>query len=40
MLLYDIAYLAHTQEILVPLSYAGEALRNLYAICCSAELGR
>ena len=40
MLLYDVAYLAHTQGIAIPLSYSGEALRNLYAICCSADLGR
>ena len=39
MLLYNVAYLAHTQGITVPLSSAGDTLRNLWAICSSAELG-
>ncbi|TDL19958.1 hypothetical protein BD410DRAFT_726563 [Rickenella mellea] len=40
MLLYNVAYLAHTQGVEVPLSHTGEVLRNLWAVCCSPELGR
>jgi len=40
MLLYDVCYLAHTQAIEVPLAHAGEVLGNLWAVCCSPELGR
>lgn len=40
MLLFDVAYLAWTQGVEVPLAQTGEVLRNLWAICCSAELGR
>jgi len=40
MLLYDVCYLAHTQAVEVPLAQAGEALSNLWAVCCSPELGR
>ncbi|EMD34603.1 hypothetical protein CERSUDRAFT_158138 [Gelatoporia subvermispora B] len=40
MLLYDVCYLAHTQAIEVPLAHAGEVLGNLWAVCCSHELGR
>ncbi|KAH8110290.1 UV radiation resistance protein and autophagy-related subunit 14-domain-containing protein, partial [Phellopilus nigrolimitatus] len=42
MLLYSVAYLAHTQGADVPLAgaAAGEVLRNLWGVCCSAELGR
>ncbi|KAG9004923.1 hypothetical protein FRB90_010661 [Tulasnella sp. 427] len=34
MLNYNIAYLSHTQGLEVPLSVAGETLRNLWAVCC------
>ncbi|KAI0259072.1 UV radiation resistance protein/autophagy-related protein 14 [Gloeopeniophorella convolvens] len=40
MLLYNVCYLAHTQAVDIPLSQAGEVLSNLWAVCCSAELGR
>ncbi|KAI0052006.1 hypothetical protein FA95DRAFT_1675524 [Auriscalpium vulgare] len=40
MLLYDVCYLAHTQAVEVPLAQAGEVLSNLWAVCCSSELGR
>jgi len=40
MLLYDVCYLAHTQAVEIPLSQAGDVLSNLWAVCCSAELGR
>lgn len=40
MLLYNVCYLAHTQSVEIPLSQAGEALGNLWAVCCSGELGR
>ncbi|KAH7912772.1 UV radiation resistance protein and autophagy-related subunit 14-domain-containing protein [Hygrophoropsis aurantiaca] len=40
MLLYNVCYLAHTQSVDVPLSQAGDALSNLWAVCCSPELGR
>ncbi|KAF8156557.1 UV radiation resistance protein/autophagy-related protein 14 [Crassisporium funariophilum] len=40
MLLYDVSYLASTQNIDVPLSQAGDVLSNLWTVCCSSELGR
>ncbi|KAI8971312.1 UV radiation resistance protein and autophagy-related subunit 14-domain-containing protein [Trametes punicea] len=40
MLLYDVCYLAHTQAVDVPLAHAGDVLGNLWAVCCSPELGR
>ena len=40
MLLFDVCYLAHTQAVDVPLAHAGDALGNLWAVCCSPELGR
>ncbi|EIW74503.1 hypothetical protein CONPUDRAFT_133179 [Coniophora puteana RWD-64-598 SS2] len=40
MLLYNVCYLAHTQSVEIPLSQAGDALSNLWGICCSPELGR
>lgn len=40
MLLYNVCYLAHTQGVEIPLSQAGDALSNLWAVCCSSELGR
>ncbi|THH13597.1 hypothetical protein EW146_g6644 [Bondarzewia mesenterica] len=40
MLLYDVCYLAHTQSVDIPLSQAGDVLSNLWAVCCSADLGR
>jgi hypothetical protein len=40
MLLYNVCYLAHTQAVEIPLSQAGDVLSNLWAVCCSADLGR
>jgi len=40
MLLYNTLYLCHTQSQPVPLSQSGEILRNLWALCCTPELGR
>jgi hypothetical protein len=40
MLLFNVSYLAHTQNVDVPLSQAGDVLSNLWSVCCSAELGR
>ncbi|KAL4073645.1 UV radiation resistance protein and autophagy-related subunit 14-domain-containing protein [Scleroderma yunnanense] len=40
MLLYNVCYLAYTQGVEIPLSQAGDALSNLWAVCCSGELGR
>ncbi|KAG2149664.1 UV radiation resistance protein and autophagy-related subunit 14-domain-containing protein [Suillus cothurnatus] len=40
MLLYNVCYLAHSQGVEIPLSQAGDALSNLWAVCCSGELGR
>ncbi|EPT05836.1 hypothetical protein FOMPIDRAFT_1110724 [Fomitopsis schrenkii] len=40
MLVYDVCFLAHTQAVEVPLAQAGEVLGNLWAVCCSPELGR
>ncbi|KIM69453.1 hypothetical protein SCLCIDRAFT_75247, partial [Scleroderma citrinum Foug A] len=40
MLLYNVCYLAYTQGVEIPLSQAGDALSNLWAMCCSGELGR
>ena len=40
MLLYNVCYLAHTQAVAVPLAHAGDVLGNLWAVCCSPELGR
>ncbi len=40
MLLYNVCYLAHTQAVDVPLAHAGDVLGNLWAVCCSHELGR
>ncbi|CCL98323.1 uncharacterized protein FIBRA_00317 [Fibroporia radiculosa] len=40
MLLYDVCYLAHTQAVEIPLAQAGEVLGNLWAVCCSSDLGR
>ncbi|KAF4616770.1 hypothetical protein D9613_008932 [Agrocybe pediades] len=40
MLLYDVSYLAYTQNVEVPLSQTGDVLSNLWMICCSSELGR
>jgi len=40
MLLYDVSYLAYTQNVEVPLSQAGDVLSNLWMVCCSSELGR
>ncbi|KAG8896154.1 hypothetical protein FRC00_006388 [Tulasnella sp. 408] len=34
MLNYNIAFLSHTQGLDVPLSVAGETLRNLWSVCC------
>jgi hypothetical protein len=40
MLLYNVCYLAHTQSVDIPLSQAGDVLSNLWAVCCSPDLGR
>ncbi|KAI0341427.1 hypothetical protein BDW22DRAFT_1358967 [Trametopsis cervina] len=40
MLLYNVCYLAHTQNVDIPLAQAGEVLSNLWAVCCSPELGK
>lgn len=40
MLVYDVCYLAYSQAVEVPLAQAGELLGNLWAVCCSPELGR
>lgn len=40
MLLYNVCYLAYTQCVEITLSQAGDALSNLWAICCSNDLGR
>jgi hypothetical protein len=40
MLLYDVSYLAWTQNVEVPLNQAGDVLSNLWSVCCSSELGR
>jgi len=40
MLLYNVCYLAYTQSVDIPLSQAGDALSNLWAVCCSNDLGR
>lgn len=40
MVLYNVCYLAYTQCVDISLSQAGEALSNLWAICCSSDLGR
>lgn len=40
MLVYDVCFLAHTQAVDVPLAQAGEVLGNLWAVCCSPDLGR
>jgi hypothetical protein len=40
MLLYNVCYLAYTQSVDIPLSQAGDALSNLWAVCCSTDLGR
>lgn len=40
MLLFNVTYLAYTQSVDVPLSQAGDVLSNLWAVCCSVDLGR
>ena len=40
MLLYNVSYLAYTQNVEVPLSQAGDVLSNLWMVCCSSDLGR
>ncbi|KAJ7132537.1 hypothetical protein C8R44DRAFT_871479 [Mycena epipterygia] len=40
MLLYNVLYLAHTQDLAIPLANAGDVLRNLWAVCWAPELGR
>ena len=40
MLLYNVCYLAYTQSVDIPLSQAGDVLSNLWAVCCSSDLGR
>jgi len=40
MLLYNVSYLAFTQNVEVPLNGVGFVLSNLWMVCCSSELGR
>lgn len=40
MLLFNVCYLAYTQSVDIPLSQAGDILSNLWAVCCSTDLGR
>jgi len=40
MLRYNVCYLAYTQSVDIPLSQAGDVLSNLWAVCCSNDLGR
>ncbi|PFH47462.1 hypothetical protein AMATHDRAFT_87715 [Amanita thiersii Skay4041] len=40
MLIYNVTYLAFTQNVDIPLSQAGDVLSNLWRVCCSSELGR
>ncbi|KAI0784044.1 UV radiation resistance protein and autophagy-related subunit 14-domain-containing protein [Abortiporus biennis] len=40
MLLYNVTYLAYTQSVEIPLAQAGEVLGNLWAVCCSSDLGK
>ncbi|KAF8488579.1 UV radiation resistance protein/autophagy-related protein 14 [Gautieria morchelliformis] len=40
MLVYNTLYLCHTQSLPIPLSQSGDVLRNLWALCCTPELGR
>ncbi|KAG6840182.1 hypothetical protein C0991_008380, partial [Blastosporella zonata] len=40
MLLYNVCYLAYTQNVDVPLAQTGDVLSNLWSVCCSADLGR
>lgn len=40
MLLYNVCYIAYTQSVDIPLSEAGDVLSNLWAVCCSDDLGR
>ena len=40
MLLYNVCYLAHIQRVKIPLSQASDALRTLWTVCCSGELGQ
>ena len=40
MLLYNVCYLAYTQSVDISLFQAGDVLSNLWAVCCSNDLGR
>lgn len=40
MLLYNVCYLAYTQNVEVPLAQAGDVLSNLWSVCCSPDLGK
>lgn len=40
MLLYNVSYLAFTQNVDVPLNQAGDILNNLWSVCCSSDLGK
>ncbi|KAK0458249.1 UV radiation resistance protein and autophagy-related subunit 14-domain-containing protein [Desarmillaria tabescens] len=40
MLLYNVSYLAYTQNVDVPLNQAGDVLSNLWSVCCSSDLGK
>lgn len=39
MLLYNVSYLAYTQNVDIQLNQAGDVLSNLWCICCSSDLG-
>lgn len=40
MLMFNVAYLAHTQGLEIGLAQAGEILRNIWAVCCAPGVGR
>ncbi|TFK21663.1 hypothetical protein FA15DRAFT_672349 [Coprinopsis marcescibilis] len=40
MLIYNVAYLGHTQGVDIPLNQGGEILSNLWRVCCAGEMGR
>lgn len=40
MLIYNVTYLAFTQNVDIQLSHAGDVLSNLWRVCCSIELGK
>ncbi|KAH7097025.1 UV radiation resistance protein/autophagy-related protein 14 [Auriculariales sp. MPI-PUGE-AT-0066] len=40
MLMYNVAYVAHTQGLEIGLAQAQEVLRNIWAVCCAPGVGR